>query len=348
MYILTGGAGFIGSNILKALNERGVTDIIVVDNLTKSEKFKNIVGLHFSDYIDKTDFIKCITEGGMANTTAIIHQGACSDTTETNGKYMMDNNYSYSRILAEYSITHDIPFIYASSASVYGRGEYGFAESFECEAPINIYAYSKYLFDQWVRNNLDKVSSTFVGLRYFNVYGLNEYHKGKMSSMALQAYKQIAATRKIKLFKGCEKIKDGEQSRDFVYINDVVSIVLFFIDNPLKKGIFNVGTGKARSFNDLARVLINCYGAGEIEYIPFPDKLIGKYQDFTQADLNALRSIGYNNEFTSLEDGIRKYVEILKGESVDRGATIYDHLEENHHSILHINCKSGINEVSNR
>ena len=312
MYILTGGAGFIGSNILKALNERSVTDIIVVDNLTRNEKFKNIVGLHFSDYIDKTDFINYITQGKIENITAVIHQGACSDTTETNGKYMMDNNYTYSRILAEYSIAHDIPFIYASSASVYGLGDKGFTESFECEAPINIYAYSKYLFDQWVRNRLHKISSTFVGLRYFNVYGPNEHHKGKMSSMALQAYEQIETTRKIRLFKGCENIKDGEQRRDFVYIDDVISIVMFFIDNPFKKGIYNVGTGKARSFNELARALIDCYGAGEIEYVPFPDKLVGKYQNYTQAELSALRSVGYNNEFVSLEDGIKKYMEILK------------------------------------
>ena len=314
MYILTGGAGFIGSNILKALNERGISDIVVVDNLSRSEKFKNIVGLRFSDYIDKTDFISYIAEDRIANITAVIHQGACTDTTETDGKYMMDNNYAYSCILAEYATAHDIPFIYASSASVYGRGENGFEESFECEAPINVYAYSKYLFDQWVRNHLHNIFSTFIGLRYFNVYGPNEYHKGKMSSMILQAYEQIVNTRKIKLFKGYENIKDGEQSRDFVYIDDVISIVMFFIDNPFKKGIFNVGTGKARSFNELARILINCCGAGEIEYIPFPDKLKGKYQNYTQAELSALRSVGYNNEFVSLEDGINKYMEILKGE----------------------------------
>ena len=315
MYILTGGAGFIGSNILKALNERGINDIIVVDNLTRNEKFKNIVGLHFNDYIDKTDLLNYISAGKIKKVTAIIHHGACSDTTESNGKYMMDNNYSYSRILAEYAVTHDIPFIYASSASVYGIGENGFSESFQCETPINIYAYSKYLFDQWVRKNIHAISSTFVGLRYFNVYGPNEYHKGKMSSMVLQAFQQIKNTRKIKLFKGYGNIKDGEQSRDFIYIDDVISIVMFFIDSHSKKGIFNVGTGKARTFNELARVLIDCNSAGEIEYIPFPDELKGKYQNHTQAELGALRSAGYVNEFISLENGIKKYVKILLGDS---------------------------------
>ncbi|MCL2767342.1 MAG: ADP-glyceromanno-heptose 6-epimerase [Synergistaceae bacterium] len=319
MYILTGGAGFIGSNILKALNERGVSDVIVVDNLTRNEKFKNIVGLHFNDYIDKTDFINYINEGKIKKITAIIHHGACSDTTESNGKYMMDNNYSYSRNIAEYSIAHDIPFIYASSASVYGIGESGFTESFQCEAPINIYAYSKYLFDQWVRKHLHEVSSTFVGLRYFNVYGPNEYHKGKMSSMVFQAYEQIKTAKKIKLFKGYGNIKDGEQSRDFIFIDDVVSIVMFFIDSPFRKGIFNIGTGKSRSFNELARILIDCYGAGEIEYIPFPDELKGKYQNYTQAELGALMSAGYDNKFTSLEYGIKKYVEILIGENKKNG-----------------------------
>jgi len=313
MYVLTGGAGFIGSNILKALNERGITDIIVVDDLTKNEKFRNIVGRHFSDYIDKTDFMNCIIEDKIKNITALIHHGACSNTTESNGKYMMDNNYVYSRILAEYSIDHGIPFIYASSASVYGTGANGFNESFECEAPINIYAYSKYLFDQWVRRYLHEISSTFVGLRYFNVYGPNEYHKGKMSSMILQAYEQIKSTRKMKLFSGFGNVKDGEQKRDFIYIDDVISIIMFFIDGINKKGIFNVGTGKPRSFNELAQILIDCYGAGEVEYIPFPSELIGKYQNYTCAELGTLRSAGYDNEFTSLENGIRKYIEILTG-----------------------------------
>ena len=311
MYIVTGGAGFIGSNIIKALNERGITEIVVVDNLAKSEKFKNLVGLHFSDYIDKADFKRHIAEGRMRKITALIHHGACADTTESDGKYMMDNNYSYSRILAEYSMARNIPFIYASSASVYGIGENGFRESFDCERPINIYAYSKYLFDQWVRKHLHAVSSTFVGLRYFNVYGPNEYHKGKMSSMVLKAYQQIKAVEKVKLFQGYGNVMDGEQNRDFIFIDDVVSVVLFFIENPLKKGIFNVGTGKARSFNELARITIDCYGAGGIEYIPFPEELKDKYQNYTQAELNELRAVGYDKEFTSLEDGIAKYLKSL-------------------------------------
>jgi ADP-L-glycero-D-manno-heptose 6-epimerase len=318
MYILTGGAGFIGSNILKALNKRGVTDIIVVDNFTKNEKFKNLVGTHFHDYIDKTEFINCITEGKIKEIAAIIHHGACSDTTLSDGKYMIYNNYTYSRILAEYSISHSIPFIYASSASVYGIGENGFAESFECEKPINIYAYSKYLFDQWVRARFHDISSTFVGLRYFNVYGPNEYHKGKMRSMVIQAYEQFKAARKIRLFQGYGNVMDGEQKRDFIYIDDAVSVVMYFLDSQLSKGIVNVGSGAARSFNELARGLINCCGAGEIEYVPFPDELKGKYQNYTKAELGALRSLGYENEFTSLEDGIRKYVEILNIEHDQR------------------------------
>lgn len=306
MYILTGGAGFIGSNILKALNARGVQDIVVVDNLTRGEKFKNLVGAKFADYIDKNDFLPMLEAGKFKKITAVIHQGACSDTTERDGKYMMRNNYSYSVSLASHCIFHEVPFIYASSASVYGNGECGFRESFECEAPINVYAYSKYLFDQWVRAHFEEASPTFVGLRYFNVYGYGEFHKGRMRSMVSQAFEQIEATGKIKLF------TDGEQSRDFVFVDDVVDIVLFFLDNHGKKGIFNVGTGSLRTFNDLARTVISACERGEIEYIPFPEDLRGKYQNRTQADLTALRAAGYSKDFTSLENGVTEYVEQLR------------------------------------
>ena len=319
MYIVTGGAGFIGSNIVKGLNDIGIDDILVVDNLKNSEKFRNLVGLRFSQYMDKQDLLDFLATDEDLELDGIIHQGACSDTTERDGRYMMENNYNYTRCLAQWCIANSTPFVYASSASVYGNGKNGFKEDFANEAPINIYAYSKYLFDQWARNWFDDVDTTFVGLRYFNVYGPNEAHKCKMASMAFHGFNQLAATGKIKLFRGIDGVADGDQRRDFVFVKDVVDVVLHFALEGLSKkrkttqGVFNVGTGAARSFRELAEAVIAANGkGGKIEYIPFPDELRGQYQNYTQADLTALRKAGYKAKFTSLEDGVAEYVTELK------------------------------------
>lgn len=318
MYIVTGGAGFIGSNIVKGLNDRGITNILVVDNLYNSEKFRNLVGLHFSDYMDKREFLGYLKKYTLPDIEAIFHQGACSDTTERDGAYMMQNNYSYSCDVAEWCLTNKVPLVYASSASVYGKGKNGFSEDFANEAPINIYAYSKYLFDQWARERFDAATSTLVGLRYFNVYGPRETHKGKMASMAFHGYNQIKTAGKMRLFKGTDGIADGNQLRDFVFVDDVVSSALHFglnkSEQPIR-GVFNIGTGRARSFKDLATALIDTYDKeANIEYIPFPDELRGQYQNFTEANLDNLRSAGYTEEFTPLEKGIAKYVDWMKAE----------------------------------
>lgn len=315
MYIITGGAGFIGSNILRKLNSLGVNDIIVVDNLKNGEKFKNLVGCKFSNYMDKDDFIHLLSDGKLKHITALIHQGACSDTTERDGKYMMNNNYAYTKSLAEYCVFNDIPFIYASSAAVYGNAENGFVEDFKCENPINIYAYSKYLFDQWAREHLHKASSTFVGLRYFNVYGPREFHKGRMRSMVPQAYEQIEKNGRVRLFGSDGTTEAGEQRRDFIFVKDIVSVVLFFLEKAGHKGIFNVGTGESRSFNDLANAVIDACGKGQIEYTNFPDELRGRYQSYTQANISALRGAGYEKRFTPLEEGVKEYVEWLKSDN---------------------------------
>ncbi len=314
MYIVTGGAGFIGSNIIRGLNDRGISDILVVDNLTNSDKFRNVVGLHFTDYMDKGSFLEALKSGGFSNVQGIIHQGACSDTTERNGRYMMENNYSYTCSVAEWALRNSVPFVYASSASVYGNAKNGFCEDFANEAPINIYAYSKYLFDQWARKRFDSVKSTFVGLRYFNVYGPHESHKAKMASMVFHGFNQLNRSGVIKLFSGCDGIEDGAQSRDFVYVKDVVSVVLHFaLDCKATQGVFNVGTGTARSFKDLAMAVINSVGnGGGIEYIPFPSELRGQYQNFTQANLSALRKAGYCGAFANLEAGVADYVAHLR------------------------------------
>jgi ADP-L-glycero-D-manno-heptose 6-epimerase len=313
MYIVTGGAGFIGSNIIQGLNAIGENDIVVVDNLKRSEKFSNLVGCKFSDYLDKGEFLNILEKEKFSypKIKAIFHQGACSDTMEADGQYMMDNNYAYSRTFLNWAIERKIPFIYASSAAVYG-GVQTFKEQYENEQPINIYGYSKYLFDQYVRGILGKVDSMVVGLRYFNVYGPYESHKGPMASVAFQFFNQLNSTNKIKLFEGTDGYGDGEQSRDFIHVSDVVNVNLFFLENLALKGIFNVGTGKRASFNELADCLIKLEGSGEKDYIPFPDSLLGKYQSFTEADITKLQKAGYTSRFLSVQEGLERYHEILK------------------------------------
>ena len=322
-YIVTGAAGFIGSNLVKALNGRGEHDIIAVDNLDQADNFKNLADCEIADYLDKDDFLKKLQEGYFDGLiTAVLHQGACSDTMETDGRYMMENNYRYSLELLKYCQNEEVPFLYASSASVYGGGSV-FKESREHETPLNVYAYSKFLFDQIVRRRWNKRGAQIVGLRYFNVYGPREQHKGRMASVAYHFFNQYRADGKVKLFEGCDGYANGGQLRDFVSIEDVVKVNLYFLDHPNKSGIFNLGTGQAQSFNEVAVATINALRSadgkstlslaelqqqGLISYIPFPDQLRGKYQSHTQADISALRGSGYAEPFLNVEQGVARYV----------------------------------------
>ena len=307
MIIVTGGAGFIGSNVVKGLNKQGIDDIIIVDNLTNAKKQKNLNTLKFSDYIDKNDFIENLSSFKHYKIDAIMHQGACSNTLETDGRYMMHNNYDYSKKVLGFAIEKNVRFIYASSASVYGNGENGFKENEKNEYPLNVYAFSKFLFDRYVRNTIDKVNIQIVGLRYFNVYGPQETHKSKMASVIYHFHNEIMDDGTIKLFEG-----SGDFKRDFVFVDDVVNVNLFFLDNPELKGIYNCGTGKAEPFLKIAEIMQGLYDNVRLEFIKFPDELKGKYQAFTQADITPLRNSGYKQEFTSLEEGVKKYVEVLK------------------------------------
>ncbi|MDD5456139.1 MAG: ADP-glyceromanno-heptose 6-epimerase [Candidatus Margulisbacteria bacterium] len=302
MIIVTGGAGFIGSNIVKALNAKGIKQIIVVDSLKNPSKHLNLNGCTIEDFVDKEDFIKSL--GQYKNIRTIFHLGACSDTMETDGRYMMKNNYEYSKALLDFALLHNIDFIYASSASVYGNGDSGFKEDPSCEYPLNIYAFSKYMFDNYVRNifNYKKnLSSQICGIRYFNVYGYQENHKGRMASVAFHLMNQIKDKEPMKLFEGSQNFK-----RDFIFIEDAVKINLFFFEKKVN-GIFNCGTGKAQSFNDIALALQKMNPKTEIKYIPFPDQLIGKYQGFTEADLTRLRKAGFTENFNTVEEGVKKY-----------------------------------------
>lgn len=308
MHVVTGGAGFIGSNIVRALNARGITDILVVDHLERGEKFFNLNDCRIADYMDRQEFLAMVEKGGRLAARAILHQGACVDTTEFDGRYMMENNFTYSKRLLHYALQQSIPFVYASSGSVYGTSRQS-RETPENERPINVYAYSKYVFDSYVRRLLPSIKSTVVGLRYFNVYGPREHHKGKMASMVFQLYRQIVETGVARLFEGTDGYADGEQRRDFVFVEDVVRVNLFYAEGPARQAIVNVGTGVSRSFNDVAQILIRELGRGSIEYIPFPESLRGKYQSFTEADLTALRRADYSEDFVSLEEGIKRSVQ---------------------------------------
>ncbi|MCD6046422.1 MAG: ADP-L-glycero-D-mannoheptose-6-epimerase [Gammaproteobacteria bacterium] len=311
MIIVTGGAGFIGSNIVAKLNQLGETDIIVVDDLTDGTKFKNLVGLKIADYIDKDLFLNYLQNDNLPQVKAIFHEGACSVTTEWNGKYMMENNYEYSKTLLNYALENEIQFIYASSAAVYGGGKI-FKESEEYEAPLNVYGYSKWQFDEYVRKVLPRALSQIVGLRYFNVYGPRESHKGTMASVAFHHYNQIQQNGVVKLFEGCDGYGNGEQQRDFVFVDDVVDVNLFFLKHPKISGIFNCGTGASEAFNEIANAVIAHHGTGRIEYIPFPEHLKGRYQSFTQADISQLRSVGYDKPFKTVAEGVKAYCEWLK------------------------------------
>jgi ADP-L-glycero-D-manno-heptose 6-epimerase len=327
MYIIvTGAAGFIGSNLVKALNERGETNIIAVDNLKRADKFRNLVDCEIADYLDKEEFLDLLQDGAFdESVAAVLHQGACSDTMETDGRYMMENNYRYSIALLDFCQSEEVPFLYASSASVYGGGTV-FRESREFEAPLNVYGYSKFLFDQYVRRMWNERTGQVVGFRYFNVYGPREQHKGRMASVAFHFFNQYRAEGKVRLFEGCDGYGNGEQRRDFVSVEDVVRVNLHFLDHPEQSGIFNLGTGASQTFNDVAVATVNaCRKAkgeppstldqlreqGVIEYTAFPEALRGKYQSFTQADVATLRNAGYDAPFLTVEQGVARYVEHL-------------------------------------
>ncbi len=308
MYVVTGGAGFIGSNIVKGLNQQGITDILVVDDLTDGTKFNNIVSCQIQDYLDKDIFLTKIRDPKfLQNIDKIIHQGACSTTTEWDGRYMMNNNYEYSKELFHACVAEQIPFIYASSAAVYGLTD-TFVEEPKYESPLNVYGYSKLQFDRYVRRYLPSIKSQVVGLRYFNVFGPGEHHKGTMASVMFHFYNQLRSQGVMKLFASYDDYQDGEQRRDFIYINDVVNVILWFAQNPDVSGIYNVGTGQSRSFNDVAKAVLDYHGSGKVEYIPFPDHLKGRYQSFTEADISQLKNAGYQTAFTSLEDAVKDYL----------------------------------------
>ncbi|MBI5437164.1 MAG: ADP-glyceromanno-heptose 6-epimerase [Nitrosomonadales bacterium] len=325
-YVVTGAAGFIGSNLVKALNGRGENNIIAVDNLTHADKFRNLADCDIADYLDKEDFFAKLNDGFFDGLlTAVLHQGACSDTMERDGRYMMKNNYRYSLELLNYCQNEEVPLLYASSASVYGAGRV-FRESREFEAPLNVYGYSKFLFDQVVRRRWNRRTTQIVGLRYFNVYGAREAHKGRMASVACHFFNQYRAEGHVKLFEGYDGYANGEQLRDFISVEDVVKVNMHFLEHPGKSGIFNLGTGQAQSFNDVAVATVNTLRSAQgegalaleemqlqqlIRYIPFPEQLKGKYQSYTQADMGALRAAGYDEPFLDVEQGVARYANYL-------------------------------------
>ncbi len=320
-YVVTGAAGFIGSKLVEGLNRRGITEVIAVDNLQHADKFRNLAGCEIADYVDQAEFIgnPARYQGALE---AVFHQGACSDTMETDGRYMLENNYGYSKRLLEWCQGEEVPLIYASSASVYGSGP-EFREERRCEKPLNVYGYSKFLFDQHVRRMLEKKTAQVAGFRYFNVYGPNEAHKGRMASVAYHAYQQLLASGKVRLFVGSGGYGNGEQRRDFVFVDDVVEVNLWFLEHRGVSGVYNCGTGRAQSFNELAAAVINAVQGtrlsvkemaqkGLIEYVPFPAGLLDKYQSYTQADLARLRAAGYAGAFKPVEQGVAAYVAELQ------------------------------------
>ena len=346
--VITGAAGFIGANLVKALNARGVTDIIAVDNLARADKFPNLADCDIADYFDKNDFLARLEagqwrggvdsaggSGSRGSIGAVLHQGACSDTMETDGRYLMENNFRYSVRLLDWCQTARVPLLYASSAAVYGAGPL-FKEGREFEKPLNIYGYSKFLFDQMVRRRMaEGLTAAVTGFRYFNVYGARESHKGRMASVAFHNFNEFRASGKVRLFEGWDGYGDGAQQRDFISVEDVVKVNLFFLDRMQQSGspgfsgwsgVFNLGTGRAQRFNDVAVATVNACRAqqghaalpleairaqGLIEYIRFPEALKGKYQSHTLADISQLRAAGYAAPFLDVQTGVGRYISAL-------------------------------------
>jgi ADP-L-glycero-D-manno-heptose 6-epimerase len=324
--VVTGAAGFIGSNLVRALNLRGETDVIAVDNLADADKFRNLADCEIADYLDQDEFLARLAAGDFDDDiAAVLHQGACSDTMETDGRFMLRNNYRYSVTLLDHCQDNDIPFLYASSASVYGGGAV-FSEERAHESPLNVYGYSKFLFDQYVRRVLPERTAQIAGFRYFNVYGPREQHKGRMASVAFHFYQQYRKDGCVRLFEGSGGYAAGEQRRDFVFVDDVVKVNLDFLDHSERSGIFNLGSGNAETFNAVALATVNACRKADgqdalalddlrqqraIEYVAFPPQLVGKYQNFTQADLTALRAAGYRAPMATVAEGVTRYVERL-------------------------------------
>lgn len=311
MIIVTGAAGFIGSNLVAGLNARGRTDICLVDDLADGHKCLNLADLNFADYLEYDDLLARIERGDdIGPVEAVFHQGACSDTTAWDGRYVMARNYRYSKALHDWCVARGVPFIYASSASVYGMGP-DFVERRDAERPLNMYAFSKFAFDQYVRAQAPAVDSQVAGLRYFNVYGPREQHKGKMASVAWHFSQQVAADGECRLFEGSDGYGNGEQRRDFIFVGDCVAVNLWLLDNPQVSGIFNCGTGRSQTFNDVADAVIDWHGRGAKRYIPFPENLVGRYQSYTEADMSALQAAGYPHRFRPVEEGVPAYLDWL-------------------------------------
>jgi len=312
--IVTGAAGFIGRNVVAELNRRGEEELILVDELGKDEKWKNLVGLRYEDIVSPEEFLGLLEEGQFADARSVIHLGACSATTEKDADYLLRNNYQYTRVLCNWSLEHDARFVYASSAATYGDGKHGYDDDDAVTPtlePLNMYGYSKHMFDLWALKH--GMFANIVGLKYFNVYGPYEDHKGDMRSVVSKSYEQVRHTHRVHLFKSYKpEYKDGEQKRDFIYVKDTVDVTLHFAlqDATSPGGLFNCGTGKARTWLDLAKATFAAMGReARIEFIEMPERLQGKYQYFTEATVKKLRAAGYTKEFTSLEDGVKDYIQ---------------------------------------
>jgi ADP-L-glycero-D-manno-heptose 6-epimerase len=315
MIVVTGGAGFIGSNLVRGLNAAGHDDVLVVDDLSDGRKFANLVDCRILDYLDKDEFARRLGNSLPAVPTAIFHQGACAVTTEWDGRYMMENNYRYSVELLNYCTARKVPLIYASSAAVYGASSQFVENDERAERPLNVYGYSKLLFDRSVRRTLGTAASQIAGLRYFNVYGPRESHKGPMASVAYHLNEQLLTGGKLRLFGAHDGYGAGEQRRDFIHVDDVVAVNLWLLERPEVSGVFNVGTGKSASFNELSQAVVDWHGRGAIEYIAFPEELKKSYQSFTEADMGALRAAGYAAAFMDVRAGVSAYLDALRDRS---------------------------------